>query len=63
MKNEKTWVPVEAAIDEEENPLWDEYSIEIVPTVLFFENGKVVRRLDGKPGRGLAGRDLGEALR
>jgi len=54
--------PIEAVIDEEENPLWEKYSIDIVPTVLFFDAGKLVRRLDGKAGRGLAARDLAAAL-
>ena len=53
---------VGAVIDGDSNPLWDRYSIEIVPTVIFFENGKVVKRLDGKPGMGLGARDLEDAL-
>ena len=47
---------VEVCLDVEDNPLWESYGIEIVPTVLFFSNGEVVRRLDGKP---LVGLDLG----
>jgi len=31
----------------------DAYDVEVYPTVLFFEKGKVVRRLDGVAGRGL----------
>jgi thiol-disulfide isomerase/thioredoxin len=53
---------VEAVIDDEDNSLWEKYSIEIVPTVLFFEKGKVVRRLDGKPYVGLTAGDLAAAL-
>jgi thioredoxin 1 len=33
--------------------LCDKYSIEVFPTVLLFENGKVAERLDGEPGEGL----------
>ncbi len=33
--------------------LCDRYSIEVFPTLLFFENGKVSGRLDGEPGEGL----------
>lgn len=31
----------------------DTYDIEVVPTVIFFENGRAVKRLDGVLGRGL----------
>lgn len=54
---------VEAVIDDEENPIWDEHAIELVPTVLFFEAGKVVKRLDGRPGVGLTRDELAAALR
>jgi thioredoxin 1 len=53
---------VEAVVDDEENPLWAEHRIDIVPTVLFFEGGKVVQRLDGRPGVGLTRADLTAAL-
>ena len=33
--------------------LCDEYSIEVFPTVLFFKEGKVSKRLDGQSGVGL----------
>ena len=36
----------------------EKYSIDVVPTVLYFENGKVVRRLDGEPGAGLSEKQL-----
>ncbi len=45
--------PLEVVLDDEQNPLWDRYSIEAIPTVLFFEDGKVVRRLDARRGIGL----------
>ena len=45
-------------LDDYNNPLWDDYSIEAVPTVIFFEKGKVCRRLDGKFGLGLSEKQL-----
>jgi len=36
----------------------DTYGIEVVPTVIFFENGKVVKRLDGVLGSGLTEKQL-----
>ena len=35
------------------DPLVDKYGIEVFPSVLFFEGGKLVRRLDGVFHRGL----------
>ena len=40
--------------------LCDEYSIEVFPTVLFFEKGKVSKRLDGQAGIGLSKQQLDE---
>lgn len=40
-------------IDEDENPLWEDYSLEAVPSVIYFEKGQVSRRLDCKLGSGL----------
>ena len=45
---------VEVILDDDDNPLWDEYSIKAVPTVILFEGGKVSKRLDGKLGCGLS---------
>lgn len=45
---------IHVLLDEYDNPLWDDYDIEAVPTVIFFENGKVSKRLDGKSGLGLS---------
>ena len=40
-------------IDDYENPLWTEYSIDAVPTVIFFDCGQATHRLDGQLGQGL----------
>ena len=50
-------------VDDEDNPLWEEYSIEAVPTVILFEAGKVCRRLDGRSGRGLSEKQFQEWLK
>jgi hypothetical protein len=34
----------------------NKYSVEVVPTVLLFKNGKVSKRLDGVLGKGLTER-------
>lgn len=45
-------------VDEEESPLWDEYSVEVVPTLLLFRDGKLAARADAKPHVGLKEDDL-----
>jgi len=45
---------VHVLLDDYDNPLWDEYGISAVPTVILFEDGKVCNRVDGKLGRGLS---------
>jgi len=54
---------VEAVIDDEDNPIWDDHRLELVPTVFFYEDGKVVKRLDGRPGVGLTLDELADALK
>jgi thioredoxin 1 len=51
-----------AYIDDWENPLWDEYTIDVVPTLVLFDKGKPVVRRDGVLGRGLGERDLEDIL-
>jgi thioredoxin 1 len=41
-------------IDDYDDPLWEEYSIEAVPTVILFDQGKLRGRLDGRSGYGLS---------
>lgn len=48
-------------LDDEET-FCDKYSIQIFPTVLFFENGIVTKRLDGKAGIGLQEKQLVEFI-
>ena len=40
-------------LDDYDNPVWEDYSVSAVPTVIAFDNGKVCNRIDGKLGRGL----------
>ncbi len=45
---------VEVILDDYDNPLWDEYGVAAVPTIILFEGGKILSRLDGRLGRGLS---------
>lgn len=56
--NLKVGSVIHVVLDDYDNPLWDEYEVEAVPTVIFFEQGKVSRRLDGRFGVGLNEKQL-----
>ena len=42
-----------ADLSDPENPLWEQFGIDVVPTVMVFKEGEVVYRKDGMLGRGL----------
>jgi thioredoxin-like negative regulator of GroEL len=54
---------VVAVVDEDENPLWDVCGVERVPTVVYFKNGKVFKKLVETPGVGLNRKELQEFLK
>ncbi len=45
-------------VTDEESPLWDDFRIEVVPTVLGFRDGRPEYRRDGIHGVGLLDEDL-----
>lgn len=45
---------IHVILDDDDDPLWDEYGIAAVPTVIYFEAGKVAKRLDARLGLGLS---------
>lgn len=40
-------------LDDEENPLWEDYAVEVVPTMALFRDGKLLERQDGILGYGI----------
>jgi thioredoxin 1 len=50
-------------LDDYDSPLWDDYSVEAVPTLILFENGEVCSRLDGGFGVGLNEKQLKDWLK
>ena len=50
-------------VQDDKETICDEYSIQIFPTVLFFENGVLAKRLDGAAGVGLQEKQLVEFVR
>ncbi len=49
-------------MDDYDNPMWEEYDLEAVPSVILFENGKVAKRLDCNLGAGLDEEQFSEWL-
>ena len=49
----KSGTVIHVLLDDFDNPLWDEFDIEAVPTIIYFERGDIAKRLDGRFGVGL----------
>ena len=49
-------------LEDDDNPMWEEYSVEAVPTVILFEKAKVSSRLDARLGGGLNEKQFREWL-
>lgn len=47
-----------ALMDEDENPLWDRFNIQAVPTMIAFEKGRIITRRDAKKHVGLTKADM-----
>lgn len=54
------WAEVD--ISDIEDPLWETFSINVVPTIIVFKDGRAIFRKDGILGRGLSGKAIEEAL-
>jgi thioredoxin 1 len=50
-------------VQDDQESIGDKYSIDIFPTVLFFEKGSLSKRLDGEPGAGLSEKQLVKFIR
>ena len=49
-------------LEDDDNPLWEEYSVEAVPTVILFEKTQVSSRIDARLGAGLSEKQFKEWL-
>jgi thioredoxin 1 len=49
---------IHVLLDDYDNPLWDDYDVPAVPTIILFTDSKVCKRLDGKLGLGLGEREF-----
>lgn len=50
-------------LDDYDNPLWDEYAVNVVPSLALFRDGALAARKDGRLGRGLSAAELDAFLR
>jgi thioredoxin 1 len=48
----------EANLNDENNPLWERFNVEVVPTIVAFRDGRSIFRRDGHLGQGLSSADL-----
>ena len=53
----------EAKVNDDDNPLWDRFSINAVPTVIAFDKGSIISRRDAKMSAGLDESDLDSILK
>lgn len=53
----------ESNIDDDNNPLWERFSINAVPTIIAFEKGEIISRRDAKMGTGLVKSDLDSIMK
>jgi len=61
-QDEFPWSITIVLLDDMDDPLWDVYSIDVVPTLAVFESGRLVFKVDGILGVGLGEKDI-ERLR
>jgi thioredoxin-like negative regulator of GroEL len=48
----------ESKVNDDDNPLWDRFSISAVPILIAFDKGRIISRRDAKMGIGLNESDL-----
>ena len=53
----------ESKVNDDDNPLWDRFSISAVPTLIAFDKGKIISRRDARMGDGLNESDLDSILK
>lgn len=52
-----------AKLNDDDNPLWERFSINAVPTIIAFDKGNIVSRRDSRMGAGLNDSDLDSILK
>ena len=55
LASSRPWRFAAVSLDDEANPLWEDYAVDVVPTLAVFRAGILVDRLDGILGYGIDG--------
>ena len=50
-------------INDDDNPLWDRFSINTIPTLIAFDKSNIISRRDAKMGLGLSKSDIDSILK
>ncbi len=50
-------------VQDDQERIGEKYAVDIFPTVLFFDKGKIAKRLDGEPGVGLSEKQLADFVK
>lgn len=53
----------EAKLNDDDNPLWERFSINSVPSIIAFDKGDIISRRDARIGTGLNNSDLDSILK
>lgn len=53
LASSRPWRFAAVYLDDESNPIWDDYAVDVVPTLALFRDGTVVDRMDGILGYGI----------
>ena len=52
-QNSKSATCLKVKIDDDENSIWETYSLKAVPSIILFENGEISKRLSCELGAGI----------
>ncbi|MGI0021615.1 MAG: thioredoxin family protein [Nitrososphaeraceae archaeon] len=52
-----------ALVNEDENPFWDRFNIQAIPTMIAFQKRKILTKCDAKKGIGLTRADMESIVR
>ena len=61
-KNNKNYILWIIKLNDDENPLWDKFNIDAIPTLIAFKKDKIVSRRNAKMGTGLSKSDIDSLL-
>jgi len=63
LASSRPWRFAAVYLDDQDNPLWDDYAVEVVPTLALFRDGTIAARQDGVLGYGIDKKMIAEFLR